>query len=649
MTQFTTNLRLELPNFNLSGWHDAVNQNFRTIDVVIAASTGITGVVGAWDNDTVYTVGNKVVDSQNDTAYRCLVAHTSAASGTFEADRTANPTYWVIVEVGVSVRGAWLTATTYYVGDIVYDESENIVAMCETEHVSGALRTDALAGKWTFIADLKSAVDAAETAAEAAIEAAQNASEIADGDIGPIIAASSPKTLLVANDRFAITNSENSHALEHTTYGNLITQLSVEFDLDYAPLVHTHSQSDITNLVTDLGLLAPKANPTFTGTVTLAGDPSGALEASTKQYVDAAILGLGNRTAVRVATTANITIATALNNADTIDGISLVTGDYVLVKDQTTATQNGIYVVGPSPARAPEFDTWNELVGVLTAVQEGSVNADTLWLNTSNKGGTLGSTNVTYQQMVVAGELKASNNLSDLANAATAFGNIKQAASDTATGVVELLTDAEAQAGTDTTRAMTAANLQAVTATTTRKGVAELATDAEVQTGTDTNRVPSVASMRNGFQNYVAIVTTTSGTSFDTAIPSWANEIVINLFSVSLSGTDNLLVRLGDSGGVENTGYTGCSLLNGTASNPGTTGFNIVNGNAGDQLTGTIVLRKVDLGGTTWMCTAVVGSQNARMSVTTGVKVLDSVLTTVRLLASGSNTFDVGGFNVSWT
>jgi hypothetical protein len=66
-------------------------------------------------------------------------------------------------------------------------------------------------------------------------------------------------------------------------------------------------------------------------------------------------------------------------------------------------------------------------------------------------------------------------------------------ASTTAKGLVELATDAEAQTGTDTARAITAANLQAVTATTTRKGVAELATAAEVATGTDADRVPSVS------------------------------------------------------------------------------------------------------------------------------------------------------------
>ncbi|RWO34730.1 MAG: hypothetical protein EOS10_00035 [Mesorhizobium sp.] len=80
---------------------------------------------------------------------------------------------------------------------------------------------------------------------------------------------------------------------------------------------------------------------------------------------------------------------------------------------------------------------------------------------------------------------------SGLAVAVTAIPD----ASETVKGIVELATDAEAQTGTDTARAITAANLQAVTATETRKGVAELATAAEVTTGTDTARVPSVSTM----------------------------------------------------------------------------------------------------------------------------------------------------------
>lgn len=101
-------------------------------------------------------------------------------------------------------------------------------------------------------------------------------------------------------------------------------------------------------------------------------------------------------TKIRVATTANITIATALNNADTLDGVALVTGDLVLVKDQSAPAENGIYVVGVSPSRSGDYDTYNEFPGALFSIEEGSVNADKLYLCTSDLGGTINVTALTF-------------------------------------------------------------------------------------------------------------------------------------------------------------------------------------------------------------------------------------------------------------
>lgn len=99
---------------------------------------------------------------------------------------------------------------------------------------------------------------------------------------------------------------------------------------------------------------------------------------------------------VRAATTGNVTIVTALNSGDTIDGVVLANGDTVLVKDQTLPQENGVYVVGVSPARSSGFDTYNEYAGARIIVQEGTANADTVWIGTSNVGGTLGTTPITF-------------------------------------------------------------------------------------------------------------------------------------------------------------------------------------------------------------------------------------------------------------
>lgn len=134
-------------------------------------------------------------------------------------------------------------------------------------------------------------------------------------------------------------------------------------------------------------------------------DPTSALHAATKQYVDGLVQGLQIK-AVRVATTANITISTALNPGDSIDSTSLAGGDRVLVKDQTAAEQNGIYVVDAVPFRATDMDAWTEVPGSLVVVEAGSQH-DTMWLSTSDLGGTLGTTTINFTQFRNATDLVA--------------------------------------------------------------------------------------------------------------------------------------------------------------------------------------------------------------------------------------------------
>ncbi len=98
----------------------------------------------------------------------------------------------------------------------------------------------------------------------------------------------------------------------------------------------------------------------------------------------------------RCATTGNITIATGLNVGDAIDGVTLADGDRVLVKSQTLPAQNGIYVAGVTPARSTDMDEWSEIPGAVVGITEGSTNADTAWLCTSDAGGTIGVTAINF-------------------------------------------------------------------------------------------------------------------------------------------------------------------------------------------------------------------------------------------------------------
>ena len=134
------------------------------------------------------------------------------------------------------------------------------------------------------------------------------------------------------------------------------------------------------------------------GSVTGLGAPSGTSDAATKNYVDQAIAGLRTRIIAEVATTTNVDLTADLQNGDTIDGVTLVTGDRVLVKDQSTGSQNGLYTVVSSgtASRDTEFDTIAELSGQMVVVNQGTANDNKIFLCTTNNTATLDSDTITF-------------------------------------------------------------------------------------------------------------------------------------------------------------------------------------------------------------------------------------------------------------
>tara|TARA_A100001515_G_scaffold103382_1_gene84029 strand:+ start:847 stop:2028 length:1182 start_codon:yes stop_codon:yes gene_type:complete len=152
-------------------------------------------------------------------------------------------------------------------------------------------------------------------------------------------------------------------------------------------------------------------------TITNVADPVNAQDAATKGFVEATSQGLDVKDSCVAATTGNITISTALNNGDTIDGVTLSTNDRVLVKDQSTASQNGIYIVGSSPARADDLAAGADAAGMFTFVEQGTVNADNGFVCTSNKGSAVvGTNNLTYAQFSGAGQITAGDGLDKSGN-----------------------------------------------------------------------------------------------------------------------------------------------------------------------------------------------------------------------------------------
>lgn len=234
-------------------------------------------------------------------------------------------------------------------------------------------------------------------------------------------------TVTVAND--AITNAKLANMATATIKGRAAAGTGDPEDL---------TASDVKTLLaivhTDLGdfdtgvqqnRLDQMAAPTSAVSMnsqklTNVATPTDANDAANKAYVDAARSGLDVKASVRVATTANIT----LSGEQTIDGVSVVAGDRVLVKNQNTGSQNGIYVCAAgSWSRATDADVDAEVTpGLFTFVEEGTVSADSGWVLTTNGSITVGTTSLAFSQFSGAGQITAGDGLTKSGNTLNVVG-----------------------------------------------------------------------------------------------------------------------------------------------------------------------------------------------------------------------------------
>ena len=283
-------------------------------------------------------------------------------------------------------------------GTKIADDSIN------SEHyVDGSIDT-------AHIAD--SQVTTAKIADSAITSAKINDGAIVNADINAsaAIAATKIHNGTISNTEFGYLNGVSS---------NIQTQLDAKQAsdaqlTDIAGLTPTDSNfivGDGSNFVTEsgatartslgLGTIATQAANNVSisgGSVTGLGSPSSSSDAATKNYVDEAVAGLRTRIIAEVATTANVNLSNGLEAGDSIDGVTLVAGDRVLVKDQSTGSENGLYLAVSSGAasRDPEHDSIAELSGGLVVVNQGSTNDNKIFLCTTDNTGSVGSTSITY-------------------------------------------------------------------------------------------------------------------------------------------------------------------------------------------------------------------------------------------------------------
>lgn len=199
-------------------------------------------------------------------------------------------------------------------------------------------------------------------------------------------------------------------------------------------------------------------------TLTLAADPVSAMQPATKQYVDSVASGLDIHPSCRAATTTNIA-SLAGGAPNVLDGVTLAANDRILVKDQSTGSQNGLYYVSTlgtgsngTWTRASDADATGEVsAGLFVWVNEGTLAGDTGWVLTTNDTITIGSTSLTFQQFTGVGQLSVTAPLVKTAPNSLSVS----AATTSASGVAELADNTETAAGTDTARAVTPAGLAA--------------------------------------------------------------------------------------------------------------------------------------------------------------------------------------------
>jgi hypothetical protein len=173
--------------------------------------------------------------------------------------------------------------------------------------------------------------------------------------------------------------------------------------------------ADGSNFTKKDGTVAFTGNQSMGGNkLTNHGTPSTGTDVANKDYVDTQIANLNStfkmKPNVRAATTGNIT----LSNPGTavFDGVTLATSELLLVRAQSVANQNGIYMFngsGVALTRIASMDIWAEVPGAVTTVDEGSTYADTMWLCSANAGGTLGTTSIDWTQIPTAAGLVSAN------------------------------------------------------------------------------------------------------------------------------------------------------------------------------------------------------------------------------------------------
>lgn len=350
------------------------------------------------------------------------IAAADAANDNAAASAASATSAWVAMFSALQARDEALPAAT------AASASKTAAAASATAAAASAATATTKAG------EASTSATAAAASQTAAATSATNAASSATAASGSASAASGSASA-AASSATAASSSASSASTSATNAGNSATAAagSAAAAAATAASLGAISTAAYATLDTDTALAAnsdtkvasQKAAKTYADTkiaasaldtdATLAANSSSKVpsQSAVKAYIDNAIAGVKWKDSVRAATTANGTLASAFANGQAVDGVTLVTGDRILLKNQSAGAENGIYVVNASgaPTRATQADTGAEIKQAAVFVEEGSTNADTGWVLTNNGTITLGSTALTFVQFSGAGAYSATGGL----------------------------------------------------------------------------------------------------------------------------------------------------------------------------------------------------------------------------------------------